>query len=221
MAGSAPSERSAGPMPGWPTCGPTDIHKLTTRLSQTHAVIGAETLAIKNMMAAGGARKRGLNRAWVTPAWARCSANSTTRRLVRLTDRQGRPMVSQHEIVLRLRCGESQAAPGGADLRMRKLRAGIDRDLNAAVNLARYAQRETDPSTGVVTGGADRKPSPHGDAGGNETRTRAEVGDTTPMTVGVPPPKERLPEMPSHTNTHISGNGCYSASTFTRRRPDA
>ena len=52
----------------------------------------------------------------------------------------------------------------------------IDRDLNAAVNLARYAQRETDPSTGVVTGGADRKPSPHGDAGGIETRTRAEVG---------------------------------------------
>jgi len=53
----------------------------------------------------------------------------------------------------------------------------IDRDLNAAVNLARYAQRETDPSTGVITGGADRKPSPHGDAGGSETRTRAEVGD--------------------------------------------
>ena len=36
----------------------------------------------------------------------------------------------------------------------------IDRDLNAAVNLARYAQHATDPSTGVVTGGADRKPSP-------------------------------------------------------------
>jgi transposase len=53
----------------------------------------------------------------------------------------------------------------------------IDRDLNAAVNLARYAQRETDPSTGVVTGGADHKTSPHGQAGGSETRTRAEVGD--------------------------------------------
>ena len=39
------------------------IHKLTTRLSQTHAVIGGETLAVKKMMAAGGARKRGLNRA--------------------------------------------------------------------------------------------------------------------------------------------------------------
>ena len=38
------------------------LHKLTTRLSQTHDVIGGETLAIKNMMAAGGSRKRGLNR---------------------------------------------------------------------------------------------------------------------------------------------------------------
>jgi len=41
------------------------LHKLTTRLSQTHDVIGGETLAVKNMMAAGGSRKRGLNRALV------------------------------------------------------------------------------------------------------------------------------------------------------------
>lgn len=27
------------------------------------------------------------------------------------------------------------------------------------------------------------------------------------MTVGAPLPKEKLPEMPSHTNAHISGNG--------------
>src|SRR5258707_7969210 len=39
------------------------MHKLTTRLAQTHQVIGVETLAVKNMMAGGGARKRGLNRA--------------------------------------------------------------------------------------------------------------------------------------------------------------
>ena len=39
------------------------LHKLTTQLTQTHAVIGAETLKVKNMMAAGGVRKRGLNRA--------------------------------------------------------------------------------------------------------------------------------------------------------------
>jgi putative transposase len=39
------------------------LHKLTTALAQTHTVIGPETLAVKNMMAGGGARKRGLNRA--------------------------------------------------------------------------------------------------------------------------------------------------------------
>ena len=53
----------------------------------------------------------------------------------------------------------------------------IDRDLNAAVNLARHAQN-TVPSAGVVTGGADRKTSPQGAAGGSETRTRAAVGDS-------------------------------------------
>jgi hypothetical protein len=40
------------------------------------------------------------------------------------------------------------------------------------------------------------------------SRTRAEAGDTAPMTVGVVPPRnERLPEMPRHTNAHFSGNG--------------
>ena len=33
----------------------------------------------------------------------------------------------------------------------------IDRDRNAAINLARYALKATAPSTGVVTGGADPK----------------------------------------------------------------
>ena len=38
------------------------LHKLTTHLAQSFDVIGTETLAVKNMMAAGGSRKRGLNR---------------------------------------------------------------------------------------------------------------------------------------------------------------
>ena len=33
----------------------------------------------------------------------------------------------------------------------------IDKDRNAAINLARHALTATAPSTGVVTGGADRK----------------------------------------------------------------
>jgi putative transposase len=33
------------------------LHKLTTALVQTHTMLGVETLAVKNMMAAGGSRK--------------------------------------------------------------------------------------------------------------------------------------------------------------------
>lgn len=38
------------------------LHKLTTVLAQSFDVIGTETLAVKNMMASGGTRKKGLNR---------------------------------------------------------------------------------------------------------------------------------------------------------------
>jgi len=38
------------------------LHKLTTVLAQSFDVIGTETLAMKNMMASGGTRNRGLNR---------------------------------------------------------------------------------------------------------------------------------------------------------------
>ena len=36
------------------------------------------------------------------------------------------------------------------------------------------------------------------------------------MTVGVLPPKRKLPEMPSHTNTHISGNGIHHDAALPR-----
>lgn len=166
------------------------IAKLTTGLSQTHAVIGAETLAVKNMMAAGGTPKRGLNRALGDAA-----LGEMLRQLDYKTGWYG------SQIVRADRWFPSSKLCSGCGVVKTKLPLTertyqcdscglvIDRDLNAAVNLARYAQRQTDPSTGVVTGGADHKTSPHSDAGGNETRTRAEVGDTTPMTVGVPPRK--------------------------------
>ena len=154
------------------------LHKLTTRLSQTYGVIGAETLAIKNMMAAGGSRKRGLNRAL---------ADAGLGELFRQLDYKASWYGSQ--VIKVDRWFPSSKLCSGCGVVKAKLHLAeriyecdncalvIDRDLNAAVNLARYAQRQTDPSTGVVTGGADRKPSPEGDAGGSETRTRAGAGD--------------------------------------------
>jgi putative transposase len=153
------------------------IHKLTTRISQTHSVIGTETLVVKNMMVAAGSRKRGLNRAL---------ADAGLGKLLGQLDYK--PGWYGSRVVKADRWFPSSKLCSGCGVVKAKLHLAertyqcdncgltIDRDLNAAVNLARYAQQATDPSTGVVTGGADRKPSPRGDAGGNETRTRAEVG---------------------------------------------
>ena len=153
------------------------IHKLTTGLSQGHDVIGAESLAVKDMMASGGSRKRGLNR-----ALGDASLGELLRQLGYKTGWYGSRIVKADRWFpsskLCSGCGAVKAKLPLAERTYECDSCGlvIDRDLNAAVNLARYAERETDPSTGVVTGGADRKPSPHGDAGGSETRTRAEVG---------------------------------------------
>ena len=155
------------------------LHKLTTRLSQSHDVIGRETLAVKNMMAGGGSRKRGLNR-----ALADAGLGELFRQLDYKTGWYGSRIVKADRWFpsskLCSGCGVVKAKLHLAERTYHCDSCGlaIDRDLNAAVNLARYAQQHgTDPSTGVVTGGADHKPSPNSDAGGSETRTRAEVGD--------------------------------------------
>jgi putative transposase len=154
------------------------LHKLTTTLSRAHDVIGVETLAVKNMMAAGGARKAGLNR-----AFADAGLGELRRQLDYKTRWYGARTVKAD------RWFPSTKLCSGCGVVKTKLHLAertyvcdscglvIDRDLNAAVNLARHAQRETDPSTGVVTGGADRKTSPHGEAGGRETRTQTDVSD--------------------------------------------
>jgi putative transposase len=153
------------------------LHKITSRLSKSHDVIGAETLAVKSMMAAGGSRKRGLNR-----ALADAGLGEFFRQLNYKTGWYGSRFVKADRWFpsskLCSGCGVVKAKLHLSERTYECDSCGLllDRDLNAAVNLARYAQRETDPSTGVVTGGADCKPSPKGDVGGYETRTRAGVG---------------------------------------------
>lgn len=152
--------------------------KLTTELSQTHRVIVAETLDVKNMMAAGGSRKRGLNR-----ALADAGLGALLRQLDYKSGWYGSRVVKADRWFPSSKtCSGCGAVKTKLHLSERTYECDscglvIDRDLNAAVNLARCAYYETVPSTGVVTGGADRKPSPDGDAGGSETRTRTEVGD--------------------------------------------
>ncbi|GGC67304.1 IS607 family element transposase accessory protein TnpB [Hoyosella rhizosphaerae] len=137
------------------------LHKLTTLLAQSFDVIGTETLAVKNMMAAGGARKKGLNRSiadaglgefsrqldykttWYSSALVKadrwypssktCSGCGSVKAKLSLSDRL---YVCDNED-----CGLNIT--------------GIDRDLNAAINLARYARAEQ--SACFDNGGADRK----------------------------------------------------------------
>jgi putative transposase len=136
------------------------LHKLTTALVQTHTVLGVETLAIKNMMAGGGARKRGLNRSL---------ADASLGSLLRLIDYKAGWYGST--VVKADRWHPSSKTCSGCGAVKTKLRLAerqyvctdcglaIDRDLNAAVNLARLAlaAAATDPSAGFATGGADRK----------------------------------------------------------------
>jgi putative transposase len=153
------------------------IHKLTTELAQTHAVIGGEMLAVKNMMAGGGARKRGLNR-----ALGDAGLGEVFRQLDYKTRWYGSQLIRADRWFpsskLCSGCGVVKAKLPLAERTYECDQCGlvVDRDLNAAINLARHAQN-TVPSAGVVTGGADHKTSPRGEAGGSETRTRAEVGD--------------------------------------------
>jgi putative transposase len=116
-------------------------------------------LAVKNMMAGGGARKRGLNRSL---------ADASLGHLLRLIDYKATWYGST--VVKADRWHPSSKTCSGCGAVKTKLCLAerqyvctdcglvIDRDLNAAINLARLAlAAATDPSAGFVTGGADRK----------------------------------------------------------------
>jgi putative transposase len=135
------------------------LHKVTTQLTKAHQVVGVETLAVKSMMANGGARKRGLNRA---------IANASLAQLLRQIDYKAAWYGAR--VVKAGRWHPSSKTCSGCGLVKAKLALSertyactgcgfvIDRDHNAAVNLARHAlAATTDPSAGFDTGGADRK----------------------------------------------------------------
>lgn len=167
------------------------IHKLTTSLAKTHQVIGGETLAVKNMMRRpkpkpdpdnrgaflpnGAAAKTGLNR-----GLADAGLGEMFRQLDYKTRWYGSHLVKADRWLPSSKmcsgCGVVKTKLHLAERGYHCQHCGlvIDRDRNAAINLARHALKATAPSTGVVTGGADRKTQPSGTAGGNETGTVSE-----------------------------------------------
>ena len=180
-----------------------EIHKATTDLAVAHDTVAVEDLAAKNMARRGGRRKRGLNRALGDAAVGRIRAQLDYK-----TTWYGAALVTAPRFFastqLCSRCGVK------TKLRLRDrvyhCRNGcppIDRDLNAAINLARLGD-PTCVGTGTGTGsrsaashrvgdgrGAIQKTSPTttsgaaGTAGGDEASTP----HTTNVGAGTAPPQ--------------------------------
>jgi putative transposase len=155
------------------------LHKATTSLAQQHQVITVETLNASGMRSAGGARKRGLNR-----ALADAALGEVRRMLGYKCIWYGSTLVQAGRYYpsskLCSACGRRKPNLTLADRIYKCGYCGvqIDRDLNAAVNLARLGEpfpgEQSPAGSGPVAGrGATRETNPAraGDAGGCETST--------------------------------------------------
>ena len=156
------------------------LHKATTALAQQHDVVVVETLNATGMRAKGGAYKRGLNRALTDAALA-----EIRRMLGYKTRWYGSHLVEADRYFPSSKtctaCGRRKPNLTLAD---RVFHCGdcgvrIDRDLGAAINLARLggpapAGEQSPAGSGPVAGrGAMREtePAAAGDAAGDETST--------------------------------------------------
>jgi putative transposase len=157
------------------------LHEATTALAQRHQVIVVETLNASGMRAKGGSRKRGLNRALADAALA-----EIRRMLGYKTRWYGSHLVEADRYFPSSKtctvCGRRKPNLTLADRIFDCEHCGvrIDRDLGAAINLARLgvptpAVGDQSPAgSGPVAGrGATREtePAQAGDAAGVETST--------------------------------------------------
>ncbi len=164
-----------------------EIHTVTTRLATRREVVAVQRLSAENMSRRGGRRKRGLNRVLGDAALGRIRSQLDYKTTWYGTQLVTAPR-SFPSTQLCSRCGVK------TKLRLRDriyhCRNGcppIDRDLNAAINLARLGDSTNSGGTGTGTGsrpaasvtagdgrGAIRKTSPTtavGTAGGDEAST--------------------------------------------------
>jgi putative transposase len=155
------------------------LHKATTILAQRHQVVVVETLNASGMRAQGGARKRGLNRALADAALAEI------RRILGYKTRwYGSHLVEADRFYPSSKtcsgCGRRKPNLTLADRVFDCDDCGlrIDRDLNAAINLARLGEphrgeRSPAGSGPVARRGAAREtePAQAGNAAGREAST--------------------------------------------------
>jgi putative transposase len=192
------------------------LHQATTRLAQRHTVIVIEDLNVAGMMRrkpGAGKGGRGLNR-----ALADASLGELRRQLSYKTRWYGSQLVvADRWYPSSKTCSACGAVKTKLTLADRTYHCEhcslvLDRDLNAAINLARLSEHTTHvesrpAGSGPVTGrGAIRKTSPPSGtaAGGNETST-PHSGHPAADQTGTALRKEKLPD--HEPTVDGSGNG--------------
>ncbi|MGN5239647.1 IS607 family element RNA-guided endonuclease TnpB [Rhodococcus sp. SJ-3] len=152
------------------------VHNATTELAQRHRVIAVETLNASGMRSAGGARKRGLNLALSDAALVQ-----VRRMLGYKTTWYGSVLVEAGRYFpsskLCSGCGRRKPNLALADRMYVCDHCGvtIDRDRNAAINLARLGETQRMGATGTGTGSSPAATDSGGDGRG-ATRESATTG---------------------------------------------
>jgi putative transposase len=157
------------------------LHRATTRLAQRHQVITVETLNAAGMRAAGGARKRGLNRALADAALA-----EVRRMLGYKTTWYGSALVQAGRYYPSSKtcsgCGRRKPSLTLAERTYACEHCGlrIDRDRNAAINLARLGDTPNPGGGGTRTSaGSSPASSPsHQDRAGHGRGAMQETAAT-------------------------------------------
>ncbi|MFF1633464.1 IS607 family element RNA-guided endonuclease TnpB [Leifsonia sp. NPDC058248] len=147
------------------------LHQATTRITRAYGNIVIEDLNVRGMTTAGGSRKRGLNRALVDASFAKLArmlaykarwAGGTLTRADRFFP-SSKTCSGCGAVKIKLLLSERT-------FRCEHCGHGIDRDLNAAINLARYSAGTSAGVPGRDASGANRKTG-LASAGGDETGT--------------------------------------------------
>lgn len=193
------------------------LHKATIAFAQQHQVIGVEDLAVANLTRRGGSHKRGLNRSFSD------ASLGTLNRLLGYKSRWygSRVIKADRFYPSSKTCSSCGTVKAKLTLHERTYTCDtcglvIDRDRNAATNLARNALAQAQ-HLGVIapggsgpldSGGADRKTTPRAWLVAVKPQPEPETAPLPPA--GPPPRKKWLPET-ERTHAHSRIRQRYAA----------
>lgn len=177
-----------------------EIHRATTALATSHEVVVVEQLNVAGLLSGGGARKRGLNRALADAAFGRIRSQLTYKARWYGCELVVAPRTFPSTQLCSCCGAKTKLALRDRTYYCRNGCPPLDRDLNAAINLARLSETTavgqvrtgpgSSPAASSMAGdgrGANQKTSPTtavaGPAGGDETSTphTIKTGTATPQ----------------------------------------